>query len=190
MTQAIAAPAPRVRDLSLMPNERWWTTLSTNSLLELRNRLLVYVRAAFGHALAADIEDIVQQAFVALYRQRDRVSARDDGLFRFLKTTARNLALDRMRKVRRRLRHFDRIVSNCPDTSEQPTTSPLESAEEKARIWEVFCALGELERLVLWSYAVEGKSVRAIARDLDLNWHRVAVMLYKALREMRKSLEA
>lgn len=172
-----------------MASEPWWTTLSTDSLLELRNRLLTYVRAAFGHALADDLEDIVQQAFVALYRQRERVSARDDGLFRFLKTAARNLALDRMRKVRRRLRHLDRIVASRPDPSEQSTISPLESAEEKARIWEVFCALGELERLVLWSYAVEGQSVRAIARDLDLNWHRVAVMLYKALRLMRKSLE-
>ena len=190
INEATAAPTPRVRDLSPMSNEPWWTTLSTSSLLELRQRLLSYVRAAFGHTLAADIEDIVQQAFVALYRQREKVSAQDDGLFRFLKTTARNLALDRMRKVRRRRSHSDRIISSRPDTGEQSPAFPLESAEEKDRIWEVFCALSRPERLVLWSYAVEGKSIRAIARDLDLNWHRVAVMLYRALRRMRKSLEA
>ncbi|UCG31583.1 MAG: sigma-70 family RNA polymerase sigma factor [Phycisphaerales bacterium] len=190
INEATAAPTPRVRDLSPISNEPWWTTLSASSLLELRQRLLRYVRAAFGHILAADIEDIVQQAFVALYRQREKVNAKDDGLFRFLKTTARNLSLDHMRKARRRRKHFDQIVSSSPDPSEWDAVSPLEFAEEKDRIWEVFCALSELERLVLWSYAVEGKSVRAIARDLDLNWHRVAVMLYKALRQMRKSLEA
>ena len=68
---------------------------------------------------------------------------------------------------------------------EEPAPS---SEEEKERIWEFLCALSDLDRLVLWSHVVEGKSVRAIARDLDLNWHRVSGILRTTLERVRRKL--
>ena len=63
-----------------------------------------------------------------------------------------------------------------------PKTGALEN------IWKVFCALDELDRLVVWSHIVDGKSIRAIARDLDLNWHRVAGIIEGTLRKVRRQL--
>ena len=62
--------------------------------------------------------------------------------------------------------------------------------DEGEKIWEVFCALDELERLVLWSHVVEEKSIRAVARDLNLNWHKAARILDGALRRIRRALDS
>jgi RNA polymerase sigma factor (sigma-70 family) len=173
-----------------MPQDAWWTSLNASSLLALRSRLLAYVRSSFGKSLPDEAEDIVQQAFASLYGQREQVSPDDDGLFRFLRTAARNLALDRIRSANRRKKHFERVLAAVRASAPGREAPSLEADEENEKVWQVFCALDELERLLVWSHAVEGKSIRAISQELNLNWHRVADMLYSALRRLRKAMDA
>ena len=52
-----------------------------------------------------------------------------------------------------------------------------------------FCALSEIERLILWSHVVDGKSIRTVAREFGLNWHRVAGILDRVLRMARRNLD-
>ena len=47
-------------------------------------------------------------------------------------------------------------------------------SRESEKISQVFCARVDLARLVVWSYVVDGKSIRTILLGLDLNWHRAA----------------
>ena len=174
-----------------MAQASWWTTIPTAELLDLRRRLLEHLGAEFGGALKAELEDIVQHAFAGLFRRRENVTADNDGLYRYLKTVSRHAALDRIRAARRRQEHLpeltaerDRRVSRAP----VPGIPPEGLAEENDNVWKVFCALDELDRLVVWSHIVDGKSIRAIARDLDLNWHRVAGIIEGTMREVRRQL--
>ena len=174
-----------------MTDSSWWATISTAELLRLRRRLLEHVTAAFGRTLKAEVEDVVQHAFVVLFRNREGVKADADGLYWYLKTVSRHAALDRIRAARRRRAHLPRLISERRRRAAGRGAhgSPSDwSAEESEKILQVFCALNELDRLVVWSYAVDGKSIRAIARDLDLNWHRVARIIEEALRKVRGKL--
>lgn len=173
-----------------MPDLPWWTIISTTELLDLRRRLAKHVRATFGNTLGVESEDVVQHAFVVLFQRRERVKPERDGLYRYLQTVARNAALDRMKTTRVRRKHHSEVVSKDRDRApsgiafaEPPLAGPV---EENEKIWRVFCALNDLDRLVLWSHVVERQSIRAIARDLDLNWHRVAGIIEGALRRIRR----
>jgi RNA polymerase sigma factor (sigma-70 family) len=174
-----------------MADAPWWTTFSAAELLELRRRCLEYLHSRFGAEIEAELEDVVQRAFVALLRRRESVSPDDDGLFRYLRTVARNAAIDRLKTIRQ---HRADAQIRAAQRQGEPLTDPMReepgpsSGEEKERIWEFLCALSDLDRLVLWSHVVEGKSVRAIARDLDLNWHRVAGILRATLDGVRRKL--
>ena len=139
---------------------------------------------------------MVQHAFAVLFRQRERVTTDNDGLFRYLSTVSRHRALDRIKAARRgyehasqvRLRRADRASTwGAPETPQELPAEEL-PADEREKIWQVLCALDDFDRLLLWSHVVEGKSIRAIARDLDLNWHRVAGVIERSLRRVRVEL--
>ena len=169
----------------------WWTTIATAELLDLRRRLLEHLKVQVGAAVKAELEDIVQHTFVVLFRQRESVKADNDGLFRYLKTVSRHVALDRIRGAKRRQEHLKRASAERGGYAARlsvPGISPEVSAEENEKIWEIFCALDDLDRLVLWSHVVDGQSVRAIARELDLNWHCVAGIIDGTLRRVRRQL--
>ena len=174
-----------------MTSSPWWTTISTAELLGLRRRLLVHFGVQFGSTLKGELEDVVQHAFVVLFRNREDVTSHNDGLYRYLKTVSRHTALDWIRAARRRQAHLFEFISErkrrVPRCSAHgaPSDGP---ACESEKIWHVFCALEDLDRLIIWSHVVDGKSIRAIARDLDLNWHRVAGIIEGTLRKVREQL--
>lgn len=170
----------------------WWTEISTEELLGLRRRVLQQVEIEFGPTLNAELEDVVQHAFAVLFQFRDRVSAERDGLFRYLKTVARHAAMDRVKFLQHR--RNPQLHSSARDTSRassstSPVVPPGQLIEENEKIWQVFCALDDLDRLVIWSHVVDGKSIRAVCRELDLNWHRVAAIVEESFRKFRKQLE-
>jgi RNA polymerase sigma factor (sigma-70 family) len=167
-----------------MPHPPWWTTLTAAELLRLRQRLIEHIRAEFPGRLEIDPEDLVHHAFTVLFERRHRVKPERDGLFRYLTTVARNAGLDQVRRLGR---------SGTPRTLQGPIEAPdstenADAADEQTKIWQIFCALGDLERLIVWSHVVEKQPVRAIARELDLNWHRVARTIDSALRRIRREL--
>ena len=168
-----------------MAESPWWTTLSAADLLRLRERLIAQIRADFGNRATIDPEDLVHHAFTVLFERRHSVKAEDDGLFRYLQTVARNAALDHVRKLART--DASRPAADAPEAPD--STGEADAADEQKKIWANFCALGDLERLMIWSHVVEGRSIRAIARELDLNWHRVAGTIDTALRRIRRELD-
>lgn len=173
-----------------MADSLWWDTILPTELLNLRKQLLNELRVEFGKALGAELEDIVQHAFVVLFRRRESVKVDDDGLYRYLKTVAGNAAVDRIRTDQRRKQRLFDVMSGrrCESREAAPETQPNGGEEESERIRRVFCALDDLDRLVVWCHVVEGQSIRAIARDLDLNWHNVARTIERTLRRIRSEL--
>ena len=174
-----------------MTTSYWWRSISTAELLGLRRRLLERVTAEFGGTLKAELEDVVQQAFAILFRHRESVKADNDGLYRYLKTVSRHVALDRVKAARRRQAYLAGLSQDSKGraaASDAESTLSEELAEENEKIWQIFCALDDLDRLVMWSHVVEGRSIRAVARDLGLNWHRVAAIIEETLRSVRIQL--
>ncbi len=169
----------------------WWTTVKSADLLELRRRLVFAIHSDFPALVEAEVEDVVQQAFITLFKRRDGVNSDDDGLFRYIKTVAKNNALDRIRTAKRRRGHAAAAAAaRRRDTSSDgsPGVSGREAAEEADKILQVFRALDDLDRLVIWCHVVEGKSIRAVAGELNMNWHRVAGIVERALRKVRAEL--
>ena len=173
-----------------MVDSPWWDTILPTELVGLRKRLLKDLGSELGKALGTELEDIVQHAFVVLFRRRESVKADDDGLYRYLKTVASNAAVDRIRTDSRRKQRLPDVISGrrCESRETAPETQPSGGEEESERIRRVFCALGDLDRLITWGYVVEEQSIRAIARDLDLNWHCVARTIERTLRRVRREL--
>ena len=86
-----------------------------------------------------------------------------------------------------------RTFSEVADRFRLPSVEPsaraqLEKNEEILQIRKIFCELEDLNRLVLWSYVVDGQSINAIARQLGIGWHRVAYMIEHSLNRFRQHL--
>jgi RNA polymerase sigma factor (sigma-70 family) len=128
----------------------------------------------------------VHQAFVALFRNRERVVSDNDGLYRYLLVAARRSSLDRLKTARlRESRRADLAARGAAlDAGDQSSIR-----EKNEAIREIFCELGELDRLILWSHVVDGQSINAIARELDLNWHRVSQAIERAIRRIRRRIK-
>lgn len=171
----------------------WWTTLSTAELLILRRRLIEYISSAFGASLDDELEDVVQQAFVGLLSRPGSVTSDSDGLFRYLKTVAHNIAVDRIRSVRRRQERIPRVLEEAQVSQARACAgaqpAQAEVREEHRKIWEVFCALSDQDRLIVWCHVVEGRSIRAISECLQLNWHRVSGTIQKFVQRLRRDFD-
>jgi len=169
-----------------MSRKPWWTELTADKILHLRRRVLRRLDKEFASSLGTETQDVVQQAFVALLRNRPEVHPEHDGLYRYLLVVARRVALDRLRQVRHRKTPRHRM----PPGSTSPP-SPAQQAvlrEESEEIRKVFRELGELDRLIVWSHIVERRSIRAIAGDLDLGWHQVADTVKRVLHDIRRRM--
>lgn len=169
----------------------WWSSIKASQLLELRRRVLESLQPQFSGLGAEDWEDIVQQAFVTVFRRPESVTVENDGLFRYLVTASRNLALDRKKTGALRLERLKMAAATLATPESETSPSPSEptiTSPESEEIWKIVRALPELDRLILWSYVVQGKSTRQVARELGVNWHSVARSIDRSFRRIRQTL--
>jgi RNA polymerase sigma-70 factor (ECF subfamily) len=129
---------------------------------------------------AADAEDVVQETFMALFKHvclgRDQTHVRA-WLFR----VAHNLALTRLRTIRRRPAH-DAWTDDLPGQPIDPTHDPetqLVADERRQRLRAVVRALPTRDRRCLLLRA-EGLTYRDIASTLRLSLGGVAKALTRA----------
>ncbi len=190
-----------------MSNNPWWTVISSKEIFQLRTRLSRYLEASFSSTVSSDRDDLVQHALLMLIRSKERVLPDDDGLFRFARQVAKNAALDLVKSKAHQLsaargKIGSKISVGASAESEltdiarylnptnATTSSPAQSVknEEILRVRKIFCELDDLNRLVLWSYVVDGNSINAIARQLDIDWHRVSDLIVESLDRLRQQI--
>ncbi len=177
-----------------MSSKPWWSVITSRELFALRKRLVRYLSESFGREIHRESEDLVQHAFLVLLRNKERVLPDDDGLFRYVRRVAKNAALDRIKSAAVRL-HVPTAHGVPADTAAEktPTVQPsvltqLEKNEEIRQIRKIFCELDDLDRLVLWSYVVDGVSINAIARQLGISWQQVSHLIEQSLARFRRRL--
>lgn len=133
---------------------------------------------------AASAEELVQEAFLRLYRARERYQP-DARFSTWLFTIANRLALNELRRPRHRSPH--------QSTDDDGDGAPLVLAAEQAGVDDVVNArrvgksveqalgtLPERQRAALWLTAVEGLSYAEVAVSLETTEKSVKALVHRA----------
>ncbi len=148
-----------------------------------RRSLAETARRVIGdHHLA---QDLVQEALLRAF-QRIRQLDPDTPFVAWVLRIVRNVAVDRLRRRRRRceamLLETDELdveacVRETPPTADTPFEASIE--ELSAEVWTALCGLGEVERRLLLLRYGRGFDLRAIAEECGSTVERVKVRLHR-----------
>jgi RNA polymerase sigma-70 factor (ECF subfamily) len=140
-------------------------------------------------------EDIAQQVFLKAYENfaQLRTSPAAGG---WLKTVARNLALNHATRYRRRWRFFSEMRSDDDDDAEmeipQPETAAadLDDDARRAIVADALQKLPDHRRLPLVLYHFEEMSYEQIAQQLGISLSKVKIDILRARGALAKILAA
>lgn len=135
---------------------------------------------------AATAEELVQEAFLRVYRARDRYSA-DAKFSTWLYRIGTNLALNELRRPRRARPH----TSTDADPGEnraplhlvsegQDAADVLDTRRRTYQLDQALARLPERQRLAIWLTAVEGMSYAEVAETLEASEKSVKALVHRA----------
>jgi RNA polymerase sigma-70 factor (ECF subfamily) len=142
---------------------------------------------------AASAEELVQEAFLRLYRARERYEP-EARFSTWLFTIANRLALNELRRPHRRSPH--------ESSDDDAAGAPLALAAEQAGVDEVvharrlgdaveraLAALPERQRAALWLTAVEGLSYAEVAASLETTEKSVKALVHRARSALAETID-
>lgn len=156
---------------------------------------MVFSTAARITGREGPAEDIAQQVFLKAYENfaQLRTSPAAGG---WLKTVARNLALNHATRYRRRWRFFSEMRSDDEDDTEieipQPETqaADMDTDARRAIVATALQQLPEHRRLPLVLYHFEEMSYEEIAKQLGVSLAKVKIDILRARASLAKYLAA
>lgn len=153
-----------------------------------------YQRRAFWIAFhvvgrVEDARDVVQEAFVRLFRSLDRYDyARS--FYTWFYRIVMNLAIDALRKARSsRAASIDELLGALPDGREAGGDAPLERDEQNGQVWAILDKLDAKFRAVLVLRDIHGLSCREIAPMLKVTHATARWRLHRGRQMFRKHWE-
>ena len=155
----------------------------TNTILPYKNKLFRFALRVVGDAKEA--EDIVQEVFIKLWKQRDRLHQYNN-TEAWCITLTKNLAIDKLRSKHRQNgnieQHYDlRSGEAGPD-------QVAEMNDTVQHIRSLIQALPEQQAAVIQLRDIEGMTYKEIAATLDISLDLVKVNLFRARRHIRQQL--
>lgn len=138
-----------------------------------------------------DALDIVQDAFQTLLGRPDLRVLRGDGVAagRVLAAIVRNAARNRRRRHHHARPHVN--IDGVPVAASGPSPrAALERARELARLDGCMAQLGEIHRDVVTLRVLEELSSDDVGRALGLSANHVAVLLYRARKQLERCMDA
>ena len=149
---------------------------------------LAYALAARLMGVRSDAEDVVQESFLALWRQAPRLDARR-GLRSYLMTIVHNKAVDRLRQKGRRP---EAVLNEDAPFMAPESEEPAQIAEKDSEAGEVRAAMAGLSedqrKAVELTYFL-GMTINDAAAMLQVPAGTVKSRLRLALGHMRRRLE-
>lgn len=147
-----------------------------------------YLSAVVWHtmgpaATAQDVEEVVSDAFLALWSHRQTLDA-EKGLKPWLAAVARNKAADWLR----RCRPADPIPDNAPDPSPGPEEL-TQRREQSARLWAAVDALEEPDRTLFLRYYYEGDKLKTVAAELGLSQTAAKQRMFRGRKALKAALK-
>jgi RNA polymerase sigma-70 factor (ECF subfamily) len=144
-------------------------------------------RTAFrmmGNAL--DAEDMVQEAYLKLWEQRDKLK-QVTNVEAYCTSLLRNLCVDAFRK-----RHFDeeeRPPEELPLTDDDNAATVVEREDEANQLISLIGQLPEGQRTVMTLHDLEGYSYEEIEDATGLTPVHIRVLLSRARKKVRENFE-
>lgn len=138
---------------------------------------------------AEEAEDLMQEAFLRLWRECERVPQEKAGAFLF--TVAGNLFLD-ARKHDQVVLRFQRYASRQAGTVSSPSENPhhqLEHNELLEWLETALAALPEGQRTVFLLNRMDGMTYTDIAQHLELSVKAIEKRMHLALNSLRNALQ-
>lgn len=141
-------------------------------------------RALGPDARREDVEEVVSDAFLALWRSRETLDP-NQGVKSYLAAITRNRASDRRRQAQP-------APVPLTDLDEHPGPGPEEELERRtftAALWAAVAALPETDRALVEGYYFEGAKLRDLAKALGLTPGNAKTRLCRARQSLKKTLE-
>jgi len=141
-------------------------------------------RALGPDARREDVEEVVSDTFLALWRSREGLDP-EKGLKAYLAAIARNRATDRRRAARP-------APVPLSEADEHPEPGPQEELERRdfaAALRAAVDALPETDRALVEGYYVEEEKLRDLARRLGLTHGGAKTRLCRARKTLKRILE-
>lgn len=157
--------------------------------LELSSPLYRYLSYACRHH--GDAEEITQEVFLRLYRALD-ANERIENVRHWTFRVARNLMIDRAKRVKRRAPHECELSNEICDVIRDPLPTPEETLLSETRDDAVRRAMRELTHLQQRCVALraEGLMLREIAEILNMDVRRVAEAIQRGVKNIQRTLGA
>jgi RNA polymerase sigma-70 factor (ECF subfamily) len=135
---------------------------------------------------AADVEDLVQEVFVAVQEQLPRFKGRSRLTTWLYRITANVVSNRRRRKWfgREQSAGLDALIASNP-----PADENIAAAERRLQVYAVLDRLKEKHREVLVLFEIEERSGEEVAELLDVRLDTLWVRLHRARAEFLKQLE-
>lgn len=140
-------------------------------------------------ASAEEAEDLMQEAFLRLWRECERVPQQKAAAFLF--TVAGNLFLDARKHDQVVLRFQRQVARQAPGVA-SPSENPharLEYSETLTRIEAALAALPEGQRTVFLMNRMDGMTYNEIAQALELSVKAIEKRMSLALKSLRSALK-
>lgn len=127
-------------------------------------------------------DDAMQEAFAALWEQRDKIEL--DRCKGFLFTVTQRKIIDSIRHDSRNESLNEEIID-----TQTPTISPHEQTDLSNAIQTAMLQLNERQRIILTLHDIEGYSYEEIAEMQNMNYSQVQVNAFRARVTMKKILK-
>ena len=156
-----------------------------------------YASAAYGLAFrvtgqAVLAQDVVHDAFLALWRAPEAFDERRGSFRTFFLSLVHHRAVDTVRRETRLRSRNERAANLEPPTGEDPAEGVIDAAYLAVRRTEVREALGTLppeQRQVLEMAYFDGMTQVEIAQEIGIPLGTVKTRTFAALRKLRAQLE-
>ena len=131
-------------------------------------------------------EDMVQETFLKLWMQRDKIE-KVDNPEAYSITVLRRIFYDKMRAGH--LQEVDKDVGSLQVTSSQNISRQLEAADEYQRVRQLISHLPELQGRIMLMRDVEDRSFEEISIEIGLTEVNIRSILSRARKKIREQIK-
>jgi RNA polymerase sigma-70 factor (ECF subfamily) len=147
---------------------------------------LVYRMAYQSMPTRSDAEDVVQEVFVRLWRTAGRYDPKRAALVTWVMLLARRMMVDRLRRMRARVKPSALDESWSPAAATPEPESGLEMDERFGLVMQRIEKLPELQRTVVKRAYLNGQTLKQIGLELNIPLGTIKSALSRALVRLRE----